>query len=483
MRTVTARRPTVSVRIRITAAITVVAALGLLAVGFATYITERQRTVHQVDRVLNSQLDATRFLVEQGNADTGEWDDLEQALRTVVQRASPDDNTGVVGIVDGHAAMVPGIGVDVDLQSAPGFVPYVVSHTASEPVIGTYAEEGVAWRFLAIPIQVHAADTTEAIFVIAYDLVAELGELNVAARIWMIASAVTIAVIAAVAVLVTTRLLRPLRRMRETAERISAGHLSERLPIDGHDDVSDLAATMNDMWDRLDRAMTAQRHLLGDVGHELKTPITVVRGHLELVDPDNPAEVRETVTLTLDELDRVSQLLQDLADAASVHDPRAVQLSPTDVADLIDQIALKAQGIPGASVTVGPVAQVVAEVDSRRITQALLQLAQNAVTHGGGTLEISARTDGDLLRLQVSDHGPGVPDADKERVFGRFQRGNPARRGSGLGLNIVRLIARAHQGIADITDTPGGGATFILTIPLAHHPTQERTPDASNSGR
>lgn len=481
----TPRRRTLSVRARITATITLVATVGLIAVGFATYLEERQRTLRAVDNVLQSHLDSTRFLVENGNSDSGEWDDLAQALRSVVQRSTPDDNTGVLGILDDRAAMVPGIDLDVDLQSTPDFVTFVVAQTAQgEPVMGTYAEDGVAWRYLAVPIMVHADDTATAVFVIAYDLAAELNELNVAARVWAIASGIAIVVIAAVAVWVTTRLLRPLRQMRRTAERVSAGHLSERLPIDGRDDVSDLAVTMNDMLDRLDRTMTSQRHLLGDIGHELKTPITVVRGHLELIDPDDPQDVRETVELTLDELDRVSQLLQDLADAASVHGPRPVQPAPVDVVDLVDQIARKARGIGEAQVTLGAVAQVVAQVDSRRITQAMLQMAQNAVTHGGGVLDIGARVVGDRLELWVTDHGEGVGEDDKERIFERFQRVDVGdRRGSGLGLNIVRLIARAHEGDVTVTDTPGGGATFTLSVPLGGPTTTERNVDALDSDR
>jgi signal transduction histidine kinase len=458
----------VSVRTRLIAVIIVVAALGMLAVGFVVYLEERGRVLTQVDRLIEANLESAGYLVEQGSADTGTWDSATEALAAVVQRAAPDDNTGVVGIIDGAPALVPGVPLDVDLLSAPGFVPHVVRDAApGEPVIGTYAEEDVVWRYLAAPIVVDAGDPSEALFVIAYDVEAELAEINSAARVFGIASAVTIVVIAGAAALVTTRLLKPLRQMRETAEKVSAQSLSERLPIVGRDDVSELAATMNDMLDRLDEALDSQRRLLSDVGHELKTPITIVSGYLEVIDPDDPGDVRETRDLVVDELARMAQLVQDLAAAAALHGPAPVKPVPVDAADLVQQILRKAQGIEGATVEAGPVAHVVTELDPGRVTQAALQLAQNAVTHGGGRVVISSGVRDGAWELTVRDFGDGVPDEVKPHVFERFVRGADAegRSGSGLGLNIVQVIARAHGGSVRVDDAPGGGAIFTVSLP------------------
>ncbi|WP_171013024.1 HAMP domain-containing sensor histidine kinase [Microbacterium sp. 2FI] len=462
--------PVFSVRTRLIAVITIVAGLGMLAVGFVVYLEERGRILRQVDDLLAANLESASYLVTQGDDETGTWESSAQALAAVVQRASPDDNTGTVGIIDGEAALVPGIPLDVDLLTAPDFVARAVAETDDgEPVIGTYAENGVVWRYLATPITIEPPDATTAIFAIAYDIEAELAEIDVAARVWAIASAATLIVIAGAAALVTTRLLRPLRQMRETAERVTAQSVSERLPIQGRDDVSQLAVTMNDMLDRLDEALDSQRRLLSDVGHELKTPITIIRGYLEVVDPDDAGDVRETRDLAVDELERMGQLVQDLASAAALHGPSPIRRVPVDTADLVPQIVRKAQGIDGATVETGEVAEVVTALDPARVTQAMLQLAQNAVTHGGGHLVIAARVSGEELQLSVRDFGPGVPDDAKARVFDRFQRGADAegRAGSGLGLNIVQLIARAHGGTVRVTDAVGGGALFTMSLPLA----------------
>src|SRR5690606_12103787 len=139
----------------------------------------------------------------------------------------------------------------------------------------------------------------------------------------------------------------------------------------------------------------------------------------------------------------------------------------TDVRDLLAQIVRKARAIEGADVTAGPAVSAVVPLDAARVTQAVLQLAQNGVTHGGGRLVIGSRLSGDALEIWVRDYGPGVPDDAKERVFERFQRGSESSRGSGLGLNIVQVIARAHGGSARVVDAyDGPGAVFVLSLPL-----------------
>lgn len=463
-----------SVRTRIVTVITLVTALGLAAVGASVYIVERLNILEQVDVRLQANLDSARFIVAEGG-DTGAWSTSEDALSAVVQRMSPDDNTGAIGMVDGAITTVPGMRLDLDLSQAHDLADHA-HRVASrgEPAIATFAEGERTWRYLVSPIAIEGSpDPTEVEFVLAYDLNAELSEFDAAARMFVIASLIVIVVVAATGTVVATRLLRPLRHMRETAERVSAKSLDERIDVVGHDDVAELARTMNEMLDRLDSALDSQRQLLSDVGHELKTPITIVRGHLETMDPDDPTDTRETRGIAIDELERMVHLVQDLSSSAALHGPSPVRLSPTDASDLTRAIARKAAAIDGATVTTGHVATGVAEVDAARVTQAMLQLAQNAVTHGGGRIEIGSNVADGQLALWVRDHGPGVPDAMKERVFDRFTRGDTASgtAGSGLGLSIVQVIARAHDGTARIVDADGGGALFVLIFPQQARPT------------
>lgn len=464
------RRRIVSVRTRIVATITLVTALGMAAVVTAVYLVEYGRVLRQIDERLTASLASARYIVEQGwglraDGTPREWPHAMAAAEAVVQRMSPDDNTGAVGIAEGRATLVPGVPLDVDLLSAPGFLPHLADTVTDEPRRGTYADDGVTWRYVAIPIHLEGSPPPDSVlFAMAYDVEGELAEVNGATQVYLIASGIVLLVIAGAAWAVAGRLLRPLRRMRETADQISARSLAERLPVEGRDDVSELASTMNAMLDRLDAAMNSQRQLLSDVGHELKTPITIVRGYIEVMDANDPADVRETQELATDELDRMARLVQDLASTARLHGPAPVSPHPTDAGDLVQQIARKAEGIEGARITRGPIADVVVSLDAARITQAMLQLAQNGVTHGGGDLEIGSTATADELLLWLRDHGPGVAPSRRTAIFERFNRSEGG--GSGLGLNIVDVIARAHGGSVAVTDpSHGPGAVFTLTLP------------------
>jgi signal transduction histidine kinase len=184
-----------------------------------------------------------------------------------------------------------------------------------------------------------------------------------------------------------------------------------------------------------------------------------------VMDADDPEDVRSTQALVVDELERMTSLVQELGAAAALHGPSPIAVQQIDAGELVHQIVRKAQSIDGATVSTGPVADVVAAMDPGRITQALLQLAQNAVTHGDGVIDIGSRVHDGALELWVRDHGPGVPDGDKSAIFDRFHRSDAG--GSGLGLNIVQVIARAHGGTVRVEDAQGGGALFVLSLPLA----------------
>jgi len=459
--------PVVSVRVRLMAVITAAAILGLAGVGATVYIAERQRILDATDKLLRTNLESAQVLVTSLlEDDPGAT--AEEALEAVVQRVSPDDNMGVLGIIDGVPTWTPGVELDVPLQSRPDFVEHVVERSqGSEAFLGRYAEDGVLWQYLVTPIVLSDAQDQEVLFVIAYDLEAELREINGPGQAYLVASGVMIVLIIVVGAFAAGRLLRPLRQMRETAERVSGQDLEERLPVEGRDDVSELARTMNDMLDRIDASLGAQRQLVSDVRHELRTPITIVRGHLELMDPEDPQDVRETQALTVDELDRMNALVQNLSEATALEGSTTLDRRPTDLPDLMDQIVRKAQAIEGADVERGGVVSLVVDLDPARITQAMLQLAQNGVTHGGGRLVIGCHVAGSRLEFWVRDSGEGVPDDHKRAVFERFHRGSARAGGSGLGLNIVEAIAEAHGGSARVIDAADGpGAVFIVALPL-----------------
>ncbi|WP_460798047.1 sensor histidine kinase [Microbacterium sp. GXF0217] len=461
-----------SVRARLTIVITLVAALGMLAVGLAVYAVERHRITESVQDQLRADLESTRLIV--GTPPAGGWADATDALASVMRVLVPGETSGSMGLVDGEVALVPGVGRAVDPSADADFVARVVDETAGRDVVaGAYRENGKDWSYLAAPIEVSSDPDATAVFVMVYDLDLEFGGLELSARAYLITAIAAVAVIAAVAWFVSTRLLRPLREMREMAERVSALSLDERLPLRGRDDVSGLARTMNGMLDRIDEAMGAQRRLLGDVGHELKTPLTIVHGYLDVMDVRDPIDVEHTRRLAVDEIERMGRLVGDLVDVAVLLDDEGLRRARVPAGALLRTIAQKATMIDDADVTLGDVAEADAQIDAARITQAMLQLIQNAATHGGGAVELSSELVGGTLLLQVRDHGRGVPDDDKQRIFERFQRlqeGGRGPDGSGLGLSIVQLIAEQHGGEALVADADGGGALFTLSIPISPPP-------------
>lgn len=221
--------------------------------------------------------------------------------------------------------------------------------------------------------------------------------------------------------------------------------------------------------DGAEASFDTQRRLLDDVRHELKTPITIVRGHLELMDPNDPVDTAATRELGIAELDRMTRLIGDIDLLAAV-EADSFSMGDVDLAELTRRVADLVGVIPGHTWWVEQEAQAIVRGDRDRLLQAWLQLADNAAkyTPEGSPIEIGSAVHPSGAQLWVRDHGPGIPPAMRHRVFRRFDRGAGKRSvgGSGLGLAIVDAIAKAHGGRCTVAETPGGGATLTLGIPI-----------------
>ena len=292
-----------------------------------------------------------------------------------------------------------------------------------------------------------------------------------AARLMLVVGGVTLLGAAAAAWLVAGRILRPLRDVAETARTITDTDLSGRIPHAGDaDELGDLVRTVNAMLDRVETGVAAQRRFVDDAGHELRTPITIVRGHLEVLDPTDADDVRTTVALVDDELSRMNRMVSDLLLLARSEQPTFLHPEPVDVADLTADTFGKVERLGERDWVLETAARVDAVLDPQRITQAVVALADNACRHTGpgDRIGIGSQLTGGWLRFWVSDTGPGVSPADRARIFERFSRGTeagPRSDGAGLGLSIVRAIAVAHGGQVLLDSVPGRGATFTVVIP------------------
>jgi two-component system, OmpR family, sensor kinase len=460
-----------SVRTKVVGTVLVLAASGMAVAETAAYTVQSARLEQRLDAAVLQEVAEFRTLAEQGvDPDTGDrFGSVEQLMRTALARNVADDSETFLALVDGEPAFTPLGPRVVALEDEPAVLAAARDAQGSEVVRVVDVPSSVGrLRLAAVPVTVEGAPS-RGTYVVAYAVDRERRLLVDIARTYALVALLSLLVLAGVAWAVTGRLLRPLRLLREEAQRTAATELAGRLPVRGNDDVSELTRSFNGMLDRLGASFEEQRQFLDDAGHELRTPVTIVRGHLELLDPSDPVETAETRDLLLDEVDRMSRLVEDLVLLAKARRPDFVRPCAVDVGRLTDAVLDKARPLGDRDWRLDARGQGVVHADGQRLTQALLQLADNAVKHTppGTEVAVGSSVQDGQVRLWVRDTGPGIDPADHARVFERFGRTEEGRgtEGSGLGLAIVQAIASAHGGRVELASAPGRGATFTLVVP------------------
>jgi two-component system, OmpR family, sensor kinase len=288
---------------------------------------------------------------------------------------------------------------------------------------------------------------------------------------------------------VASRISAPLRRMARVAARVDAGDLTPRMELDGpRDEIRVLAHSFDQMLERLQDAFARQTAFVGNASHELRTPLTIIRGQLEVLEMSHetdPTETRRVHHLVLGEIDHMSRLVDDLLLLTHAEDDGFVRTRAIDVPAFLDDLCAALRPTADRQLDLAPVAPLRIQADPDRLTQALRNLIANAFAHTepAGHVDLSVQERGDRIRFVVDDDGSGVPPADRERIFDRFARLDTARGrttgGAGLGLSIVRAIARAHHGDVRIEDSPSGGARFVLELPRGAASAQASRSDTS----
>ena len=273
---------------------------------------------------------------------------------------------------------------------------------------------------------------------------------------------------------VATAALRPVEQMRRGAAAITADAPGERLPVGRADDeLGRLGTTLNDMLARLEASFERERGFVADAGHELRTPLAILKTELELAlrEGRTPEELRDALRSAAEETDRLAQLADALLVIACADRREGLDLTITelDAENLFDGVQRRFRSRVRAAGR-----HLVAEdggtrlrADRRRIEQVLDNLVDNALTHGGGTIRLRAAALDGRVELHVADDGAGFPDAFIARAFDRFTRADPARGrgGSGLGLAIAQAVAHAHGGEARAVNPASGGADVWIELP------------------
>lgn len=419
----------------------------------------------RIDTDLVQEAEELRALAVGNNPETGEpfAGDVESIFRVFLTRSIPNEHEVFVTLIDGEpflrSSRPAPIRLDLDQAAMDRWSQIEASERGEiETAVGTV-------DYLAVEL---VGSDEKAVFVAAQ--FTDLLRVDVERPV-LIASAVEasvgLVVAAALAWVLTQRMVKPVADMTETVRSITAGDLANRVPGGGDDELGRLADTFNDMLDRLEDAFNTQRRFLADAGHELRTPITVVRGHLELMG-DDEAERTATRVLVTQELDRMARMVEELLTLARSERPDFLDRQWVDLDALLEDTHRKTQALGDARCELGSVAVGIGYLDPDRIVQAVLALADNALGHGGGVVTISSVRVADRLEISVSDTGPGIPESELDGIFDRFARGRGSRGrpGSGLGLAIVRGIAVAHGGDVSVTSEVGVGTTFTLDLPL-----------------
>jgi two-component system, OmpR family, sensor kinase len=533
-----------SARLRILGWQLLLVALALAGSVLAARQVLMARVDERVDQGLAKEVSELRRFVDKSvDPATGhsQFADVRALLEAHLERAIPDRNQTMLALVDGvpayRSAETPPYRLDTDRTATAAFVSSV---SAGQPHYGRVSTSAGDVRYVAVPVRVRG-HPERGVFVSAVFVDRERAEVDEVARVLGVVGFGALAVAGAAGWMVAGRVLAPVRMVRRTAQTITETDLSRRIPIGGgwgvrrsrravavrlrdgagrgsgagsvggvgsaggagpaggsrgrrgrrvgrlgwagRDEITELTRTFNGMLDRLEQAFETQRAFVDDAGHELRTPITIIRGHLELLG-DNPDDRAETVALVLDELDRMSRMVDDLLVLAKAEQPDFLRCEPVDLAGFTIDLFVKTRALAPRAWRLGAVGDGRVLADRQRLTQALLQLAQNAAEHTrtGDTIAIGSAADDRVARFWVADSGPGVAPGDRARIFERFARGaytrpaSPAGGGAGLGLAIVRAIATAHGGTVRVSGEPGEGATFTLELSLFDQGSRDHEP-------
>ena len=327
--------------------------------------------------------------------------------------------------------------------------------------------------YLGVGAPIIVSGKVVGVMVATSDLVSQVQQYHQMVILVLFEAGVALAFTMASGYFLLRRVLNTVGRITSAAIAISDGDTATRIEYKGAtDEVGLLAHTFDNMLNRLEEIMDSQKRLLSDVSHQLKTPLTIIKGNLELIErsgeplsPDN----LESFEAAKEEIMFMSHLIDQLLLLGRTLERDFINPEPVALRAFLADIYTSSVVIADRDWRYVEPPDIVVDLDAGRVRGALLNLIENAtkVTTDGDVIEIAGVANGDLLEISISDSGPGVPQGKEEEIFRRFERGNqPYKKGAGLGLSIVDAVARAHKGYVSVRRSSYGGACFTFSLPL-----------------
>lgn len=471
----------ITLRAKITGVTVFILSLGLIVAGIGTQSFLRPQLVAAIDaKLLQIASDPSLLLPPDTDMHALQCEDIIGAIPSYL-----------VAVVDTEGELrcdnLSGRGTEV--SNIPRITPDEAQQSPNQ-LHSFLGPDGVEWRAYAIPIQTRQGDGYAGTMLIA----GTTAEVNrTMTQFALVFSGFGLAVLllgAALTRILVTNTFAPLAEVERTALEISRGDFSKRIMVSNpHTEVGHLGQSLNVMLDRIDNSFDERQHtieqmrrFISDAGHELRTPLVSVRGYAEmyrhgwLTEAEQLDQAMERIEK---EAIRMGSLVDDLLALARLDEKRPLELKPLQLADIAADTALDTRAqAPDREVNViddGSAPLVVG--DEHKVRQVMTNLIGNALRYSpdGSPIEIRVSSDAErgLASFAIIDHGEGIPEQFRSKIFDRFWRADTSRNretgGSGLGLAIVQSIVAAHGGAVSTHETPGGGSTFSVELPLAPH--------------
>jgi two-component system sensor histidine kinase MtrB len=481
-----------SLQLRVVVLTLGLSAVVILALGFVLTSQITNRVLDVKVRAATEEINRARSTVSgivSGEEARSLDSSLQLARNTLISKTGQASGAGLAGTFDA-VLMVPGDGPREATAAGPvDQIPRSLREFVKAGQV-SYQYETVRTELFSGPALLVGTPAPSRVtnleLYLIFPLTSEESTVTLVRGTMVTGGVVLLVLLAGIALLVSRQVVLPVRSASRIAERFAEGHLSERMPVRGEDDMARLAVSFNDMAESLQRQITnleefgnLQRRFTSDVSHELRTPLTTVRMAADLIyenGEDLDPALRRSTELLVSELDRFEALLNDLLEI-SRHDAGVAELS-VEAVDLRSTVGNALTKVGHLSRDAGidllvdlPEHEVIAEVDPRRVERILRNLIANAIDHAEGKpVRIKMAADADTVAVTVRDYGVGLRPGEEKLVFSRFWRSDPSRvrrsGGTGLGLAISIEDARLHQGRLEAWGEPGRGACFRMTLPL-----------------